>query len=137
MSRNEYFKEYNKINSSKQKIYRENNKEHLQNYRDDNKEHKQAYDKLYREKNKERILEKKIEYKENNKEHIKEQSKDNYEKTKLNHPEKIKEYSIVRNLHKKTLITCECGSIISYGHKWDHIKTKKHIKLLNEAKVHT
>jgi hypothetical protein len=92
---------------------------------------RKEYFKEYRENNKEKIKE----YKENNKERISEQRKNHYEKTTLYHPEKIKEYSIVRNLRKKTLITCECGSVITCGHKSEHIKTQKHIKLLKEKNI--
>jgi len=96
----EYYKQYYKNNKEelleKLKEYCENNKEKI-------KERKKGY----YEKNKEKMKE----YRENNKEQIKERMKEYYK----NNKEKIKQK-----------ITCVCGSVINYGEKSQHIKTKKH-----------
>ena len=55
------------------------------------------------------------EYKIDTKEHIKEYALEYYQKNK----EKL-----------KTKFICECGSTVSYNHKSDHNKTKKHLKYI-------
>lgn len=63
----------------------------------------------------------KKEYNETNKEHIKETNKEWYETNK----EKILEKQ------KTKKITCECGSIIRYAGKAEHLKSQKHINFIN------
>ena len=58
-------------------------------------------------------------YREDTKEHIKEYSLEYYQKNK----EKL-----------KTKCTCICGSIYTLNHKSDHIKTKKHLKYIEDNK---
>ena len=64
--------------------------------------------KEYRENNKEKIKERNKEYRENNKEHIKE--------------------------HNSSPFVCECGRTVRLGDKSHHLKSKIHIKLLEELK---
>jgi hypothetical protein len=88
------------------------------------------YRKEYQVNNKEKISKNKAEYHINNKEKLNEKSKKHYE----NNKEKYKEY-IVNNKEKinkreREKITCECGSIISKKCIPKHIKSKKHLKLM-------
>ncbi len=39
-----------------------------------------------------------------------------------------------RNEMRNKRIECECGCVISKGHKWEHIKTKKHLDLMESKK---
>ena len=84
-------------------------------YYEDNKEHY----KLYRETNKEKILEKAKEYYQNNLELITEKKKNIYQSNK----EKINE-------KRKEKITCECGCFIRKDSLSEHQRTKKHIDLM-------
>ena len=52
--------------------------------------------------------------------------REHYEKWKQSNPEKIKSYYIKRNI----LITCECGCEVSKRNIARHIKTEKHINLI-------
>jgi hypothetical protein len=114
---NEKNKEYRENNkekiNEKNKEYRENNKEKLNEYNKEYRENNNEYHKEYRENNKEKLKE----YRENNKEKRNEKSKEYY----LNNKEKI---------NKK--ITCECGSIITKNNLSTHIKSKKHLKLMEK-----
>tara|TARA_B110000858_G_C17737023_1_gene443019 strand:+ start:182 stop:763 length:582 start_codon:yes stop_codon:yes gene_type:complete len=74
---------------------------------------------IYNELNKEKLNEYHKEYRENNKEKMKEYNKEYSE----NNKEKI-------NKREREKITCECGSIIIKKILSKHIKTKKHLKLM-------
>jgi hypothetical protein len=93
---------FNALAKLDKRIYYENNKEKIKEYRENNKEKM----KEYRENNKEKIKEYNKEYSENNKEKI--------------------------NKRQREKITCECGSIITKKCIPRHIKTKKHLKLMQK-----
>ena len=92
-----------------------NVKESKKNYREKNKEKLAKKNKEYRENNKEKIKEKDKKYNKNNKDKIKEYNKKKYE----NNKDKIKEK-----------FKCECGSEIRKYELSRHLKTKKHIKFI-------
>ena len=46
-----------------------------------------------------------------------------------NHKDEKKEYD--NEYRKKTPFVCACGSTVSFHHKSDHLKTKKHINFIN------
>lgn len=75
------------------------------------------YMKLYREKHKDEIFEKKKIYREQHRDEIKEQKKLYYQKHK-------------DELNKK--IECECGATVSKQHLTHHRKSKKHIDRMNK-----
>jgi hypothetical protein len=99
--------EYKMIKKENDKIYYEKNKEKISN------QEKEHY-----KKNKEEILKKNKEYrnKEENKQNIKEKRKEKYERMK-------------EDLNKK--IECECGCIITNNSKLRHTKSKKHLDLIS------
>ena len=105
------------------KEYREKNKDYLsekeKEYRKKNKDKISEYNKQYGkeryEKNKNHILEQNKEYRENNKEKIKAQDKEYYKRNK----EKLCE-----------VIICECGFTYTHSHKSRHMKSQRHIKLM-------
>jgi len=119
-----YNKEYNELNKENNKKYRENNKEKLNEYNKKYRENNNEYHKEYRENNKEKLNEYHKEYRENNKEKLNEYHKEYRE----NNKEKMKEYYEKR----KEKITCECGSIITKKNLSTHIKSKKHLKLMEK-----
>lgn len=112
----EYYENNKEYYQGEQKEYRENNKNKIKEknkeWREDNKEHI----KDYREKNKEKIKE----LRDANKDKTKERSRRFYEQNK----EKIKE----RNSKP---YECSCGSIVIWGDKSKHFKTKKHCEYIN------
>ncbi len=79
------------------------------------------YKKEYREKNTDKLKIKYKEYYDENTEKIKIRSKKYYDEN----TEKIK----VKNQEK---FTCTCGSNYTYNHRLRHMKTKKHLKFLEE-----
>ena len=83
-------------------------------------------DKEYYENNKEKISEKGKEYYLNNKEKKKEYHENNKEKRK----EKRKEHYNHNKEKINEKITCQCGTIIIKRCLSTHIKTKKHLKLI-------
>ena len=87
-------------------------------YREDNKEKIAEHKKEYYEDNKE----KKKEYREQNKEHITEYMKEYYEDNK----EKISE-------RRKEKIVCECGIEITKTNLCRHLKSIKHIELVEST----
>ena len=93
--------------------------------RNDNLEFFRNKDKEYYQKNKEKILPKKIEYakewRDDNKEKVKEYATEYREKNK----EKIMEWKTQR-------ITCECGRTFRIDGKADHERTLIHKKLIEE-----
>jgi len=99
----------------KHRIWCNNNKEKLnkinRQYRQNNKEKIKERKRIYRENNREKERERKRIYRENNK-------------------EKIKERHLIWRNNNKEKITCECGSVISKYKKNDHLKSKKHIKFI-------
>ncbi len=86
--------------------YRVDNVEHIKRYSQDNKEHIIEYKKQYHINNREQILEKQKQYNINNKQVILEQ--------------------------KKQPIICECGIIYTRCNKLQHMKSTKHINLINQ-----
>lgn len=107
-----------------QKEWRENNKKRIAKYKKEyykkNKEQLAEEKKEWYKINKEQILEQQKEWNENNKKKLAEQKKAYYQ----NNIEKIKE-------KMKEKITCECGRVINYNNKSQHIKTKKHQNYLS------
>ncbi len=86
--------------------YRVDNVEHIKRYSQDNKEHIIEYKKQHYISNREQILEKQKQYNINNKQVILEQ--------------------------KKQPIICECGIIYTRCNKLQHMKSTKHINLINQ-----
>jgi hypothetical protein len=103
------------------KQYRINNIEKLKQYdKEYYKDHEKKY-KEYREIHKEKHNEYNKQWYENNKEQSKEHSKKQYQNNK-------------EEINKKRLkkIKCECGCEITHCSKSRHIKTKKHLKYIND-----
>ena len=96
-------REYQKANVEKIKEYK---KEYYQNNKEKINERAKEYKKDYRKNNKEKIKEKEKEYRENNKEKISERKK-----------EKIK---------------CVCGVEVKRYDIMRHMRTKKHLKLMEQ-----
>jgi hypothetical protein len=102
-------------------------------WREENPDKIREQYKIYRENNFEKIKLTKKEYYENNADKIKEQTKLYRE----NNKDKITEYEKTRirdDDHYKKLkekITCECGCILRKNGLPRHLKSKKHIELLN------
>mgnify|MGYP003647222651 FL=1 len=115
---------YKKINREKltqqQKIWCENNKEKVKKQKKD-----------YKEKNKIKVKQQSKEYFINNKEKINQQNMDYYEqnKEKLNQ-QRREEYR--KNSEK---IKCDCDCIISKNTLRKHIKTKKHLQIMEQKKL--
>jgi len=101
------------------KVYREEHKDQMKKYRDDNKDKKKEYDKEYSEENKEKIKEYKKEYRELNQEQIKQQKKEYY---------KVNQQKIKEKNNKK--FDCECGGKYTFSNKTRHLKSKKHLKYI-------
>jgi len=101
------------------KEYYQDNKiqiiEQTKKYYNDNKDKIKDYDKEYYKVNKEEIKEYKKEYYKANKEKIRKKNKE-YQKV---NKEKLREKFI-----------CECGSILTHQSKSKHLKTKKHLKYI-------
>jgi len=91
---------------------------------------KQEYNKEYKVNNKEKISERKQEYYINNKKKISERKQEYY----INNKEKKKEYYEKNKQKLQEKIMCDCGSMISRNNISIHIKTKKHIKLMQSLK---
>jgi len=91
-------------------------KEQTKRWRETHKEHM----KEYRQTHKERIAEEKKEWYEKNKDKLAERKKEYY---------KINKNKIAERIKQK--ITCECGSVINYGEKTPHSKSKKHQNYLS------
>ena len=90
--------------------------------------------KLYHENNKEKVKEQKKLYHENNRDKILEKHKKYYE----NNKKQLIEYSITYRLNNrdklKEKITCECGCDVVKRNISRHMKSKKHIDLMNTIK---
>lgn len=111
------YQEKNKIEIAKQrKIYYNNNKEELSEKA-----------KIYVEKNKEKTKEYQKKYGEINKDELAKKNKIYYEKNKEEFAKKCKIYY---DNKKKEKVICECGCEITKISLNDHLKTKKHIKLM-------
>jgi hypothetical protein len=109
------------VNQQSAYTTKEQKKEQIKKWREDNKDKIKEQLKKYQLDNKDKIKEQKKKYQLDNKEKFKEQKK----KYQLDNKEKIKET-------RKEKITCECGCIISKSKKSRHIKSKKHINLINK-----
>ena len=94
----------------------------MKQWRKENPEYNKQYNKEYRENNTEQIKE----YRENNKDNAKETFKKYYENNKKRISEQHKEKTI-----------CECGCEIIKMHLSRHIKTKKHLNLMNSITTET
>ena len=79
----------------------------------------------------------KKEYYEANKETILQHNKEYYEANKETILQKQKEYKEAKKETISQKYTCECGSVISIGHKSQHVKTKKHCDYINSLVVAT
>ena len=115
-NKNDYFKDYNA------------------NRRKDGKE----YRKEYYQKNIVKIKENRKEYYENNiikiKENQKEYSKEYYEKNIIKLKENQKKYQEYKKEYAKGKLLCECGEDICRSNKTNHLKTQKHLSLM-QSKV--
>ena len=67
-------------------------------------------------------LKKMKEYREKNKDQMNKHKRETWEQTKD-----------IKNKERAKKIICECGCIISKSGKWEHKKTKKHLKLINKV----
>ncbi len=67
-------------------------------------------------------LKKMKEYRDKNKDKMNKHKRETWKQTKD-----------IKNKERAKKIICECGCLISKSGKWEHIKTKKHIKLLNKV----
>lgn len=86
---------------------------------DKSKEMKKAYNAEYYQKNREKLKEKRAEYyRVKQKEYMVEYYQENREKILKKGGEKI---------------VCRCGAIISKSSKYDHIKSKKHLSVVNHV----
>ena len=94
------------------KEWREEHNEYDKDYREQNKEHIKEYQKEYREQNKEYQKE----YRENNKEELKEYQR-----------EYQREYS-------RKIMKCVCGKEFATGNRSRHMKSKVHIKYIEDMK---
>jgi hypothetical protein len=122
-------KEYRIANIDKikelQKNYYIDNKEKINNinrqYAINNIDKIKKYNKQYRNDNADKIKEQKKQYLIVNADKKKQWDKQYY----IANADKIKQKN-------QTLITCECGCVITKGAKSNHLKSKKHKKLLNQ-----
>jgi len=96
----------------------------LQEYREDNKDNKNKYMREYHYKHQERRNKYNKEYHEKNKDRYKEKGKEYREKN----AEKIKE-------KKQLTFVCECGCSLTIEAKYRHIKTKKHLNIMEAKKA--
>ena len=87
------------------------------------KENKREFDRIYREKNRDKINEKKKEYRENNRDKINEKQKEYRKKYRETHKE-----------YWNTKMTCECGIVHSLAYESTHLKTTLH-KLYLETHI--
>ena len=93
------------------------------------------YNTLYYQLNKDKLIETSKQYYEANKEDIKEHRKDYFKHYRENNKEQLQQkrrekYILVKD-ERNAKVTCECGCIIAQKHKSQHIKTKKHLDLIN------
>ena len=105
------------------KGYNENKREIYKEYRKEHKEKIYEYNKEYYKNNKKSFNKKVKEYREANKDIVKQQNK----KYRDSNKDKLKE-------RDSTIITCECGCVLTFGSKSKHEKSKKHLSLM-EAKT--
>jgi len=116
----DYYQEHKEEQKAKVKAYREQNSDKIK-----------ARDKAYREQNKDKIKA----YKQQNSDKIKARDKAYYEQNK----DKIKAYQQqYREQNKAYLsekIECECGAVIRRDYKREHLKTKKHLKLIQNKNI--
>jgi recombinational DNA repair protein (RecF pathway) len=89
-----------KLNALKAYISKQERIEQMKEYNKHFRQENQEYFKQYREENQEKIKEQRRQYKQDNK--------------------------AKRNQYNKTLITCECGCVITIGCKSKHLKSTKH-----------
>jgi hypothetical protein len=126
-----YINELDSINIMKKAYASPEEKKQLRKEYDQTAEHKQKksqWDKKYREKNKEKVDEKKKEWRDNNKEKVAEQKKIYYEKNKEKVAEQKKKwYEKSKENGKKDIIICSCGGTFSLNNKKRHEQTKKHL----------
>ena len=89
-------------------------------------------DKEYRQDNKEHLLEQHKQYYNNNKEHLLEQHKQYYNNNKVQITEQNKVYYNDKKEQQFQPFVCECGLITSLHHKSRHMKSPKHINILQQ-----
>lgn len=116
---------------------KDNKKQYDKQYYEENKDHKKEYQKKYCEENKEKVSKRKAEYRNKNKESIaacnkeyREKNKEKISKQKSEYREKNKE-EISKQRSEK--IICKCGCKIRKDGLSEHLKSKKHIKLMNQV----
>ena len=126
-----YINELDSINTMKKAYASPEEKKQTEKERHQTTEYKQykaQCDKKYREKNKEKIDEKKKEWRDNNKERIFEQRKEYRENNKELLAEKHKKwYEKSKENGKSDIIICSCGGTFSLNGKKRHEQTKKHL----------
>ena len=131
----EYQRTYWRNNSSK---YYYNNIDKVREYNKiyiiKNKKQIDEKNKEYRLKNEEKLKENNRIYRLNNKEYYTQYNKE----YRLNKENKIKISNKMKEYYKKNKermnkkITCKCGLILNKSSMYNHIKTKKHIQLMNQ-----
>ena len=97
----------------------------MQEWMNDNKEKIKEKNKVYWENNKEKLSEKYKVYRKNNKEKLSEKNKEYLKEYRVNNKEKIKEKA-------KEKIKCVCGVEIVRSTIKRHVRTKKHLKLMEK-----
>ena len=117
------------------RLYREKNKEKInersKEYREHNKEKIQETKKKYCEANKDKINEKKKEYYNCHKEEAKKYREENKEKIS-ERTKKYREENKEKVLEQRSkMFDCECGTKCRLRNKNEHLKTKKHINYTN------
>lgn len=97
-------------------------------------DNRQEYNRQYREKNRDVLLQKKKEYREKNRDKINQEKKEHYMENSEELIEKSKKYYNENKdkirAYQNEKITCECGCIISRGKISNHRKTNKHLNIM-------
>jgi hypothetical protein len=121
----QYYQEHKEELVEKQKQYNREHKEEIsersKQYYEENIEEIKEYKKRYRDEHKEELKEKHKQYRDEHKEELKERRKQYYEENR----EEILEEQKQKN-------DCECGGGYTNGHKSRHMKTKMHLKYLED-----
>ena len=112
--------------------------EYQKQYREDNKEKIKEKTKEYYENNKDKILENNKQYRLDNKEQLKQYREDNKEQLKQHRQDNIEQYKQYQKQYRqdnqerlKEKFDCICGGKYTRDNKTKHMKTKKHMKHIN------
>jgi hypothetical protein len=101
-------------------------------YYDDNIEKIKEQKKKYRKENKDKIKDKIKQYYKDNTEKKKQYYKDNTEKIKQYYKDNIDKIKEQKKEYQQLKYICSCGSEVTQNNKSRHMKTKKHIDLMNK-----